>query len=75
MCYFATYCPVVDCNGVSLCSLQRQHAGIQPRIELPNPTGPGVQTVQFGIPPNKCGLIIGKGDGFIVLPYVRPSVN
>ena len=35
--------------------------GFKPHIELPNPTGPGVSTVQFPIPAQKCGLIIGKG--------------
>ncbi len=35
--------------------------GFKPHIELPNPTGPGVTTVQFPIPASKCGLIIGKG--------------
>lgn len=35
--------------------------GYKPHIELPNPTGPGVTTVQFPIPAQKCGLIIGKG--------------
>ena len=35
--------------------------GFKPRLELPNPTGPGVQTVQFPVPSGKCGLVIGKG--------------
>ena len=35
--------------------------GGKPRIDLPNPTGPGVTTVQVPVPSNKCGLIIGKG--------------
>jgi hypothetical protein len=35
--------------------------GFKAHIELPNPTGPGVTTVQFPIPAQKCGLIIGKG--------------
>ena len=35
--------------------------GFKPRLELPNPTGPGVQTVQFPVPGGKCGLVIGKG--------------
>ena len=33
-----------------------------PGLELPNPSGPGVQTIQFPVPDNKCGLIIGKGE-------------
>lgn len=41
---------------------QRQNSGFRPRLELPNPSGPGVQTVQFSVPGNKCGLIIGKGE-------------
>jgi far upstream element-binding protein len=41
---------------------ERQNQGFRPRLELPNPTGPGVQTIQFGVPSNKCGLIIGKGE-------------
>ena len=36
--------------------------GFKPHIELPNPTGPGVTTVQFSVPAQKCGLIIGKGE-------------
>lgn len=36
--------------------------GYKPHIQLPNPTGPGVQTIQFPVPSNKCGLIIGKGE-------------
>ena len=36
--------------------------GYKPHIELPNPTGPGVTTVQFPVPAQKCGLIIGKGS-------------
>jgi far upstream element-binding protein len=44
---------------------QRQNQGFRPRLELPNPTGPGVQTIQFGVPGNKCGLIIGKGGDTI----------
>ena len=35
--------------------------GYKPHIELPNPTGPGVQTVQIPVPAQKCGLVIGKG--------------
>ena len=35
--------------------------GYKPRLELPNPNGPGVQTVQMSVPGNKCGLVIGKG--------------
>ena len=35
--------------------------GGKPRIDLPNPAGPGVTTVQVPVPSNKCGLIIGKG--------------
>ncbi len=35
--------------------------GFRQHVELPNPTGPGVQTIQFPVPSNKCGLIIGKG--------------
>lgn len=41
---------------------QRQNSGFRPRLELPNPSGPGVQTIQFSVPGNKCGLIIGKGE-------------
>ncbi|XP_019852926.1 PREDICTED: far upstream element-binding protein 1-like isoform X5 [Amphimedon queenslandica] len=41
--------------------LERQQTGIKPRIDLPDPQGPQVQTVSFPIPANKCGLIIGKG--------------
>ncbi len=33
----------------------------RPHVELPNPNGPGVQTIQFPVPSNKCGLVIGKG--------------
>ena len=40
---------------------QHQQMGFKPRLELPNPTGPGVQTVQFPVPSGKCGLVIGKG--------------
>ncbi|XP_019852923.1 PREDICTED: far upstream element-binding protein 1-like isoform X2 [Amphimedon queenslandica] len=40
---------------------ERQQTGIKPRIDLPDPQGPQVQTVSFPIPANKCGLIIGKG--------------
>ena len=35
--------------------------GYRPHVELPNPTGPGVQSIQFPVPSTKCGLIIGKG--------------
>ena len=41
--------------------LQRTQHGVKPRLELPNPTGPGVTSVQVPIPANKCGLIIGRG--------------
>ena len=34
----------------------------RPRLDLPNPSGPGVQSVQVPVPGNKCGLIIGKGE-------------
>jgi far upstream element-binding protein len=44
---------------------ERQNSGFRPRLELPNPSGPGVQTVQFPVPSNKCGLIIGKGGDTI----------
>ena len=40
---------------------QRMNQGYKPHIELPNPTGPGVQTVQIPVPAQKCGLVIGKG--------------
>lgn len=39
--------------------------GYRPHIQLPNPTGPGIQTIQFPVPSNKCGLIIGKGGDTI----------
>ena len=43
--------------------LQRQQAGgLKPRLELPNPSGPGVTTVQVPVPSGKCGLVIGKGE-------------
>lgn len=35
--------------------------GYRQHVELPNPAGPGVQTIQFPVPGNKCGLVIGKG--------------
>ena len=41
--------------------LQRTQHGVKPRLELPNPTGPGVTSIQVPIPANKCGLIIGRG--------------
>ncbi len=34
----------------------------RPHIQLPNPSGPGVQSIQYPVPANKCGLIIGKGN-------------
>eukprot|EP00731_Ephydatia_muelleri_P024181 Em0016g452a len=40
---------------------ERQQMGYKPRLELPNPNGPGVQNVQMSVPGNKCGLVIGKG--------------
>lgn len=40
---------------------ERMNQGYKPHIELPNPTGPGVQTVQIPVPAQKCGLVIGKG--------------
>ena len=43
-------------------SPQRMNQGYKPHIELPNPTGPGVQTVQVPVPAQKCGLVIGKGN-------------
>ncbi len=36
--------------------------GGKPRLDLPNPGGPGVTTIQVPVPSNKCGLIIGKGN-------------
>lgn len=44
--------------------------GYKPRLELPNPNGPGVQNVQMSVPGNKCGLVIGKG---MYHGYVRVS--
>lgn len=41
---------------------QRQQSGVKPRLDIPDPQGPQVQTVGFSIPANKCGLIIGKGQ-------------
>ena len=41
--------------------LQRQQAGgLKPRLELPNPSGPGVE--RSIVPSGKCGLVIGKGE-------------
>ena len=51
------------CGYIYIFWVQRQNSGFRPRLELPNPNGPGVQTVQFPVPSNKCGLIIGKGEG------------
>ena len=44
-----------------LAFIQRMNQGYKPHIELPNPSGPGVQTVQVPVPAQKCGLVIGKG--------------
>ena len=48
---------------------QRMNQGYKPHIELPNPTGPGVQTVQIPVPAQKCGLVIGKGNFSLLCAY------
>jgi far upstream element-binding protein len=52
---------------------RQQMGGFKPRLELPNPTGPGVQTVQFPVPSGKCGLVIGKGTRLSVFEHVLTS--
>ena len=48
--------------------LQHQQASSQkPHLELPNPTGPGVATVQVKVPFGSSGLVIGKGESVYTL--------